>query len=504
MVTRLLSLFACLLFLLVSSGRASTYVVTNTYSSGAGSFRAAVDSVNTHAGADSIHFNIPGPVGQIEADIPYVLNGDDTVLDGYTQPGTAVNTAKVGNFFNAIIAIEFALDLVPPYQDTALTINGARNVVRGVYFRRFKNGIVINGDNTVIEGCSFHELGIVVGPSSGVRIGGTTPASRNLIRNAGYGISIGGESGHHVSNLTIQGNDIGPISTDGGCTIGIYIYGYTTGVMIGGHQTTPCTLNGAMNIINASWQQGIALEGEEVSGISMLSNMIYSNHSLGIDINRDGVTPNDPGDSDNGPNHRQNFPRILSAQGNSIYGMLESAANRAFTIQVFDNFSSACDPSGHGEGKLIYGETAVVTDQFGDASFTVSCGAAVAGHYYTATATDDEGNTSEFSACFELSQATATSNAPAHFALLANMPNPFNPATVIPFEMGAAGHVDIVVFDIAGRRVRTLVSQYHEAGPGSARWDGRDDHGKPVASGVYFCRMSAKNFSASRKVVLLN
>ena len=257
-----------------------------------------------------------------------------------------------------------------------------------------------------------------------------------------------------------------------------------------------------MNVVALNQWQGIALTGDEVSGISILSNIMYSNGGLGIDIGYDGVTPNDPGDVDDGPNHRQNFPRLVSSQGNSIFGVLQSTPNRTFTIQVFDNHSSPCDPSGHGEGKLIYGETQTVTDQLGYANFTVSCGPVVAGHYYTATATDEEGNTSEFSECFE-STVTAASDHPAVFALRANVPNPFNPETIIPFEMGAAGRVDIVVFDIAGRRVRTLVSEYHGAGPGTARWDGRDDLGKPVTSGVYFCRMSAGDFSASRKIVLL-
>ena len=509
MVTRHLLLFACLLSLPFSTARASTYLVTNTNASGANSLQAAIDSVNTHAGPDSIHFNIPGPAPHtivVSCADPCVLNDDDIVLDGYTQPGSAPNTAHVGDPFNGTIAVEIASSSYCT-QYPALTINGARNIVRGILIHNyhFAYNIVVNGDDAVIDGCDIEAAGVVgidVRPSSGVQIGGTTPASRNLIFDDYYGILVEGENGNPVLNLSIQGNYIGPRYTQGPATIGVLVFGYTTGVMIGGHLTAPCTMNGAMNMIHDQQGAGIALTGDEVTGVSILSNIIYSNGGLGIDLGGDGVTPNDPGDDDTGPNQLQNFPRIMSSQENSISGVLQSTPNRTFTIQVFDNHSSACDPSGYGEGKLIYGETQAVTDQLGYANFTVSCDSVVAGHYYTATATDDEGNTSEFSECFE-STVTAASDHPAVFALHTNVPNPFNPATIIPFEMGAAGRVDIVIFDIAGRRVRTLVSEYHEAGPGTARWDGRDDHGKPVASGVYFCRMNAGTFSASRKIVLL-
>jgi hypothetical protein len=152
---------------------------------------------------------------------------------------------------------------------------------------------------------------------------------------------------------------------------------------------------------------------------------------------------------------------------------------------------------------LIYGETQVLTDQFGYASFTVSCGAVVPGHYYTATATDDEGNTSEFSECYNTTQAVGASEPPAIFALHANVPNPFNPTTTISYEVGTPGRVDIVVFDTRGQRVRTLVSENRRVGSGSVLWDGRDESGKSVASGIYFYKMTAQGFESTQKMVLL-
>ncbi|MCB2229077.1 T9SS type A sorting domain-containing protein [bacterium] len=96
-----------------------------------------------------------------------------------------------------------------------------------------------------------------------------------------------------------------------------------------------------------------------------------------------------------------------------------------------------------------------------------------------------------------------TSNLPEHFALEQNYPNPFNPTTTIEFAMPEAAHVSIEVYNIMGRRVRSLVTSYLPAGYHSIIWDGRDQSGAPVASGVYLYRIDAGTFIASRKMLLL-
>jgi len=70
--------------------------------------------------------------------------------------------------------------------------------------------------------------------------------------------------------------------------------------------------------------------------------------------------------------------------------------------------------------------------------------------------------------------------------LLPNRPNPFNPETEIPFTLERAGEVRIAVFDLAGRRVATLLADTRPAGPGEVRWNGRDDAGRTVPSGSYY------------------
>jgi hypothetical protein len=87
-----------------------------------------------------------------------------------------------------------------------------------------------------------------------------------------------------------------------------------------------------------------------------------------------------------------------------------------------------------------------------------------------------------------------------------NYPNPFNPTTSITYfvpEAGPKQQVSLVVYDVTGSRVRTLVSGEHDAGRFNVEWDGRDNRGNQVSSGVYFYRLHTTGFSASKKMLLL-
>jgi subtilisin family serine protease len=93
---------------------------------------------------------------------------------------------------------------------------------------------------------------------------------------------------------------------------------------------------------------------------------------------------------------------------------------------------------------------------------------------------------------------------PARFALGNAAPNPFNPATKISYAVPAGGaHVTLDVFDVSGRLVKRLVNGTQEAGFHSATWHGDDNSGRRAASGLYFYRLSAGDFSQTRKMVML-
>jgi hypothetical protein len=94
------------------------------------------------------------------------------------------------------------------------------------------------------------------------------------------------------------------------------------------------------------------------------------------------------------------------------------------------------------------------------------------------------------------------STAPS-FQLHQNFPNPFNPVTNILFDLPGAGEASLRVYDILGRKVRTLIDGTIAAGRHPVTWDGRDDHGHPVSTGLYLCRLEHDGQVQSRKMVLL-
>jgi hypothetical protein len=92
---------------------------------------------------------------------------------------------------------------------------------------------------------------------------------------------------------------------------------------------------------------------------------------------------------------------------------------------------------------------------------------------------------------------------PVCYTLAPVVPNPFNPAVAIRYELPQAGMVVVVIYDLLGRQVRMLVEADHDAGWYTVVWDGRDEGGQQVGSGVYLVRLKAGAFTQSRKMVLL-
>ena len=93
---------------------------------------------------------------------------------------------------------------------------------------------------------------------------------------------------------------------------------------------------------------------------------------------------------------------------------------------------------------------------------------------------------------------------PAAARLHQNAPNPFNPRTTIRYDLPVdAGRVRLRLYDAAGRLVRTLVDGPQGAGAQSVVWNGRDDGGRPVATGVYFCELVTPDRRFTRKMTLL-
>jgi hypothetical protein len=93
--------------------------------------------------------------------------------------------------------------------------------------------------------------------------------------------------------------------------------------------------------------------------------------------------------------------------------------------------------------------------------------------------------------------------APRGFGIAGNFPNPFNPSTAIRFSLAAPGRTTLAVYDVLGRAVRNLSAEYREAGLHTVRWDGRDDRGAPVSSGVYFARLQCGSLVSTARMLLM-
>ncbi len=250
--------------------------------------------------------------------------------------------------------------------------------------------------------------------------GSVDAIERNVISgNAGVGLWItyiaNGPPPVSTANV-VAGNDIGTDEAGTAAlpnaTNGVQIDGGAYGNWIGVNSVYGPESADQSNIIAFNNGDGVAvgLNATDAStGNSLLSNAIYANTALGIDLGSDGVTPDHStpttGIIAGAPNGLENFPVLSLAtfvpdssdsDGTmTVAGTLEADPGSTYTIQFFLN--AVADPSGYGQGQVLVGSQSVGTDGSGNASFTVEFTTAdVAGESISATATDPSGNTSEF------------------------------------------------------------------------------------------------------------
>ncbi len=285
-----------------------------------------------------------------------------------------------------------ARNVISGNQFTGVTILGALgNVIQGNFV-----GTDVSG--TADLGNGFH--GIQVQDIGNNTVGGSTPGAGNLISgNNGRGVFLLGGT-----NIVVNGNWIGTDVTGtqqiSNRNEGIYIQG-TTRSFIGG------TGMGEPNTIRFNGSSGVRVFGGERNAIR--GNLISENGGLGIDLDFSGVLANDVGDGDTGSNQAQNYP-VLTSAGTSasatfIQGTLNSSTNANFLIDFYSNSSG--DPSEFGEGRSLIGTRTVTTGPDGNATFGANFPTLTTiGHVITATATDTNNNTSEFSQTIVVSAAT--------------------------------------------------------------------------------------------------
>jgi hemoglobin-like flavoprotein len=265
------------------------------------------------------------------------------------------------------------------------------------------NYIGTNANGTAALGSGNY--GIRIDAAQNTVVGGVTPDERNVISGNYAGINLSND----ISGTLIQGNYIGT-KADGTSALGNRNTGINstfgvTGATIGGMASGASNViafNGLGNAGNGGVSIAKGTPFTPSKSITVSQNAIFSNNGLGIDLGSDGVTANDAGDSDNGPNDLQNVPVLTSVVTNGgntvIQGTLNSEASRSYHIELFSN--NSCSSSGFGQGQFFVASTDAATDASGNASFTFTVPtASVTGTVFTATATNPNHSTSEFSAC---------------------------------------------------------------------------------------------------------
>jgi len=110
---------------------------------------------------------------------------------------------------------------------------------------------------------------------------------------------------------------------------------------------------------------------------------------------------------------------------------------------------------------------------------------------------------SEIAVGTEIEYRVGAGSLPTAFALYGNYPNPFNPLTTIKFDLPRDGHVALRIYDLSGRAVRTLADDNLVRATHTYQWDGTDDAGHRLASGVYYYRVDTDNQSATGKMMLV-
>ncbi len=306
---------------------------------------------------------------------------------------------------------------------------------------------------------------------------------------------LGWNSYHNIVYNNVIGLDINMIplpNTHDGVSIGQYGNFYNGGFANDNIIDTNIIAHNGTNGVTV-WEHSNSNNNCDRNLITR--NSIYNNTGLGIDLGDNGVTVNDAGDPDFGPNEEINFPysimaRYFNATGQTIIdGLIDiDTPPTQATVEVF---RALADPTGYGEGQIFLGATTPNASNF----WTITVSGLVIGDQVTATTTDVNNNTSEFSANTTVVLGIQENNqnrikAVRFYAL----PNPFYRTTRIFLP---AESVQIEIFRADGAHVRTLT------GYEQLIWDGKDQTGLIVPAGVYFCRMAANSGNDQIKIIKL-
>lgn len=317
--------------------------------------------------------------------------------DGATAVGNTAQAIVIQDVSNNTIGSAGAGNVISGNTNTGVEISGFNgatgNLVQGNFIGTDAAGAMAVPNTSV---------GVSILAANSTTIGGTGAGAGNVISGNFSGVVIEGDfSGNGSMNL-VQGNKIGT-QADGASMVGNLLDGLS--ITGSAHSNTIGeAVSGAANIIAFNGRVGVNLLPTAGTGNQILSNSIFSNSGLGIDLNNDGVTASDAGDPDAGPNNLQNSPLLMAAEIVDGHLMVryrvDSTTTNSFYPLTIEFFKSDSAVSGEGQTFLTsdnYTSAQAQTVKTVDLGVAASLGV-MNGDPLVATATDANGNTSEFGA----------------------------------------------------------------------------------------------------------
>jgi T5SS/PEP-CTERM-associated repeat protein len=378
----------------------------------------------------AINVQIGGTNAAARNVVAYAASGTGILISGAT--GARVQGNFIGTDVTGSIGLGLTTGIRVDNGSTATQIGGATvtpgtppgNVINalggggtGIVLDSTASSNVVQGNLIGTDATGIRPIGVatyglqIVGPFNTI--------GSNVIATGPFGIYMDGDHGIVHGNL-IQRNFLGTDIT------GTNFLGNGQGVFI--DRSFANTISN--NVIAGNSGTGVIVSGFNATSNAVLANSIFANGSLGIDLSSGG-------------NFSQTNPVITGVAfggGNvTLSGTLKSGTNASFRLEFFGNAS--CDGSGFGEGQTFLGFTNVTTDASGSAAFATTLANVGGQSTFTATATDTNGNTSEFSAC-------ASDSGPCSITCPANMVVSTSPnqcgavVTFLPATTGNCGAVN--------------------------------------------------------------
>jgi hypothetical protein len=343
-----------------------------------------------------------------------------------------------------------------------------------IYFNANKG--VIQG-NIIHTNLAVHGIYVMHGDSNVIRDNYVTGIEK-------YGIHIYDENKYsytpRITNLLVENNTvIGSLSR--------------SGIIISAGQSIDFSIeiDGVLvrnNIVTNNFEDGITIRYYgSIRNIDIYNNVMYENGADGLRISAENV------DSITVKNN------ILSSNGlhidvSSNLDNLEVSHNlywlpTSIGTDVKDDHAVYEDPLflNVNEGDFHLGVGSPAIDAGVDVGIPYNGSAPDLGAFESGLSKNDE----------------PTGNLPNQFDLQQNYPNPFNQFTKIYYSLAFAADVDLSLFDVSGKRIRTLVREKQISGLKSVKWNGRDEYNNAVSSGIYFFSLHAGEFSSTKKMLLI-